>query len=126
MGIHGYFGEQAGSASVGFFDNTFSRRSEDGQEACFGVDLRRVRAMALAIGGGVEPVYCAANVLPLWYFDTVWKYLDGQRVVCYFFSIGIQFRWCWIRDRSHLLCSFPFLKSSVHLRVGEKSGGRIT
>lgn len=82
--------------------------------------------MALAGRGGVKPVDCAANVLPLRNFDTVGEDLDGQRAVGNFLSIGIQLCWGWIAGRSHLLCSFPFLKSSVHLRAGEKSDGRVT
>lgn len=126
MRVHGGFGEQGGSATVRSFDNAFGGDSENSQETSFGADLRLVGAVALATGGGVKPVDCAANVLPLRYFDAIWEDLDGQRVVCDFLSIGIQFRWGRILDRSHLLGSFPFLKSSVHLRVGEKLGGWIT
>lgn len=65
-------------------------------------------------------------MLPLRYFDTVGEDLNGQRVVGNFLSICIQLGWGWIARRSHLLCSFPFLKSSVHLSAGEKSNGRVT
>lgn len=65
-------------------------------------------------------------MLPLRYFDTVGEDLDGQRVVGNFLSIGIQLCWGWVVGRSHLLCSFPSLKSSVHLRAGAKSDGRVT
>lgn len=82
--------------------------------------------MALTGRGGVKPVDCAANVLPLRNFDTVGEDLDGQRIVGNFLSIGIQLCWGWIAGRSHLLCSFPFLKSSVHLRARKKSDGRVT
>lgn len=75
--------------------------------------------------GCVKPVDCAANVLLLRYFDTAWEDLDGQRVVGNFLSIGIQLCWGWVAGRSHLLCSFPFWRSSVHLRAGKKSDGRL-
>ena len=107
MRVHGGFGEQTGTGTVHFFDNAFGGHSENGQEARFGADLRLVRAVTLATGGGVKPVNCAANVLPLRYFDAVWEDLDGQWIVSDFLSIGIQFRWGRILDRSHLLCSFP-------------------
>lgn len=95
------------AATVRLFDDAFGGRSEDSQQAPTGADLRGVGTVALAGRGGVEPVDCAANVLPLRYFDTVGEDLDGQRVVGNFFSIGIQLCWGWIAGRSHLLCSFP-------------------
>lgn len=117
-----------GSAAVCVFEDAFAGRSaEDGQEARSGAaDLRRVRTLALAGAGRVQPVHCAADVLSLRYFDTVGEDLYGQRLVGDILSKGIQFCWGWIVGRFHLLCSVPLLKSSVHLRVGEKSGGRFT
>lgn len=115
-----------GAAAVGLFDDAFGGRAEDSQQAPAGADLRRVGTVALAGRGRVKSVDRASNVLPLRYFDTVGEDLDGQRVVGNFLSIGIQLCWGWIADRSHLLRSFPFLKSSVHLRVGDKLEGEVT
>lgn len=126
MRVHGGLLELPGAAAVRLFDEAFGGRAEDGQQTPTGADLRRVGTVALAGRGRVEPVDCAANVLPLRYFDAVGEDLDGQRAVGNFLSKGIQLCCGWIAGRSHLLCSFPFLKSSVHLRAGEKSDGRVT
>lgn len=109
MEVHRWFGKQTGSAAVRIFEDDFAGRSaEDGQEARSGAaDLRRVRTLALAGAGRVQPVHSAADVLPLWYFDTVGEDLYGQRIVADFLSKGIQFCWGWIVGRSHLLCSVP-------------------
>ena len=93
--------------AVRLFYNAFRRRTEDGQKACSGTDLRGIGTVALAGQGRIKTVYCAANVLPLRYFDTIGKDLDGQRIVGNFLSIGIQFCRSWIVGRSHFLCSFP-------------------
>lgn len=109
MEVHRWFGKQTGSAAVRIFEDDFAGRSaEDGQEARSGAaDLRRVRTLALAGAGRVQPVHSAADVLPLWYFDTVGEDLYGQRLVGDILSKGIQFCWGWIVGRSHLLCSVP-------------------
>lgn len=109
MEVHRWFGKQTGSAAVRIFEDDFAGRSaEDGQEARSGAaDLRRVRTLALAGAGRVQPVHSAADVLPLWYFDTVGEDLYGQRIVADFLSKGIQFCWGWIVGRFHLLCSVP-------------------
>lgn len=107
MRVHGGFLEVPGAAAVRLFDDSFGGRAENGQQTLTGADLRRVGTVALAGQGRVEPVDCAANVLPLRYFDTVWEDLNGQRAVGNFLSIGIQLCWGWIAGRSHLLCSFP-------------------
>lgn len=107
MRVHDGLVELSDAAAVGLFDDAFSGRAEDSQQAATGADLRGVGTVALAGRRCVEPVHCAANVLPLRYFDTVGEDLDGQRVVGDFLSIGIQLCWGRIADRSHLLCSFP-------------------
>lgn len=107
MGVHDGLMKLSGTATVRLFDDAFGRRTEDSQQAPTGADLCGVGTMALAGHRCVKPVDCAANVLPLRYFDTVREDLDGQRVVCNFLSIGIQLCWSWIAGRSHLLCSFP-------------------
>ena len=107
MRVHDGFMKLSGAAAVRLFDDTFGGCAEDSQQAAAGADLRRVGTVALAGRGCVEPVDCAANVLPLRYFDAVGEDLDGQRAVGNFLSISVQLCWGWIAGRSHLLCSFP-------------------
>jgi len=87
--VHGSLLKVPGAAAVRLFDDTFGGRTEDGQKTPTGADLRRVGTVALAGRGRVEPVDCAANVLPLRNFNTVGEDLNGQRAVGNFLSKGI-------------------------------------
>lgn len=107
MKVHDSLMKMTATAAVQFFYNTFGRHTENSQQTPTGGDLSGVGALALAGQGSVKSVDCAANVLPLRYFDTVGEDLYGQRVVGNFLSIGIQLCRGWIVGRSHLLCSFP-------------------
>lgn len=116
--VHGCF---LGSASAGGRGH-FYWSSKNCQQTCAGAQLRGVGTVTLR--GRVQTVYCAANVLPLRYFDAVGEDLDGQRVVGNFLSIRIQLGRAGVARRSHLLCGFPSWRSSVHLRT-QKRGGRV-
>lgn len=107
MRVHDRLLKLPGTATVRLSDDAFGRRTEDCQQAPTRADLSGVGTVALTGQRCVKPVDCAANVLPLRYFDTAWEDLDSQRVVGNFLSIGIQLCWGWIAGRSHLLCSFP-------------------
>lgn len=96
MRVHDGLLKLPGAATVRPFDDALCRHTEDSEQAPTGADLRGVGTVTLAGRGCVKPVDCAANVLPLRYFDTVGEDLDGQRVVGNFLSIGIQLCWGWI------------------------------
>lgn len=117
--------ERSAAGPGGLFYHCFNGSSENGQQACAGTEVRGVRAVALG-RGCVQSVYCTTNVLPLRNFDTVRKDLYCQRIVGDFLSIRIQLCRGWVARRSHLLCSFPCLRSSVHLRAREKWYSRVT
>lgn len=107
MGVHDDLSVKLpGSAAVRLFDDAFGGRSEDGQQASTGADLRGVGTVPLC--RRVKPVDCASNVLPLRDFNTVGEDLDGQRAVGNFLSIGVQLCRGRIAGRSHLLCGFPW------------------
>lgn len=107
MRVHDGLVKLTGTSAVRFFYDVFGGRTKHSEQAPMRADLSGVGAVTLTGRRRVKPVDCAANVLPLRYFDTIGEDLNGQRVVGNFFSIGIQLRWGWIAGRSHLLCSFP-------------------
>lgn len=91
MRVHDELREKPGSAAFDVLEDPFDGDFDDGQEARPGVDLRWVRAVALA--GGVETVDGTANMLPLRYFHTIGEDFYCQWIIGNFLSIGIQFRW---------------------------------
>lgn len=109
MRVHDGPVKLTGSSAGRFFRDVFGGCAEHSEQAPVRADLSGVGTVTLAGQRRVKPVDCAANVLPLRYFDAVGEDLDGQRVVGNFFSISIQLRWGWIAGRSHLLCSFPLI-----------------
>lgn len=107
VGVHDGLVEVTGTSAVRFSYDVFGGCTKHSEQAPIRADLSGVGTVTLTGQRRVKPVDCAANVLPLRYFDAVGEDLDGQGVVGNSFSIGIQLRWGWIAGRSHLLCSFP-------------------
>lgn len=107
MRVHDDLMKLTGTSAARFFYDVFGGCTKHSEQAPIRADLSGVGTVTLTGHRRVKPVDCAANVLPLRYFDAIGEDLYGQRVVGNFFSISIQLRWGWIAGRSHFLCSFP-------------------
>lgn len=107
MRVHDGLVKLTSASTVRFFDDVFGGCKKHSEQAPIRADLSGVGTVTLTGQGCVKSVDCAANVLPLRYFDAIGEDLYGQRIVGNFLSIGIQLSWGWIAGRSHLLCSFP-------------------
>lgn len=115
MWVHDGLMKLTGASTVRVFYDVFGGGTKHSEQAPIRADLSGVGTGTLTGQRRVQPVDCAANVLPLRYFDAIGEDLYGQRVVGNFFSIGIQLRWGWIAGRSHLLCSFPLSVWEKHI-----------
>lgn len=115
MGVHDGLMKLTSASAIRSFYNVFGGCKKHSEQAPMRADLSGVGTVTLTGQGCVKSVHCAANVLPLRYFDAIGEDLYGQRIVGNFLSIGIQLSWGWIAGRSHLLCSFP-------LNVWSKTG----
>lgn len=107
-----------GTRSFKVLQNSFGRRLDYRQQASLGAGLRWIRTIPLP--RSIQPVDSTTNVLALGYLHTIWEDFYCQWIVGNLLSIGIQFCRRRIPSSFHLLCSVPFLKSSVHLRVREQ------
>lgn len=117
MEVHSCSVEAPCADDWGPFERSPEHRKQTGTSA----ELRGVRAVALR--GCVQAVDCSTDVFPLRNLDAVGEDLDGQRLVGHFLSIRIQLGRAGVAPRSHLLCTFPSRRSSVHLQAQKRRSG---